>query len=297
MKYTGWFIYNGSLKLKKMDRLIQWMIKVGKQNDMKITPIKNNHIVTGVRNDELFLEPVDETIQHPEFVLFWDKDILLAKHLEKMGVKVYNSSESIYNCDHKSMTYQLLSQHKIKMPKTYFSPFVFSNRGIQDLSFLEAVHRQEKYPLVLKEAFGSFGQQVYLIENYEMLVKKVQEILPRPFVIQEYIYESFGKDLRINVVGDRVVGCMLRESTTDFRSNITLGGRGKKYTPTDEQQKLAVRATKALGLDFSGVDLLFGKNNEPIVCEVNSNPQLMSIYDYAGKNVLEDIFGYIKKDL
>ena len=115
-----------------------------------------------------------------------------------------------------------------------------------------------------------------------------------PLIFQEFIAESKGKDIRINMVGNQAVASMLRYNNNDFRANITNGGSMKNYTPTEEEIAVAQKVCKALNLDFGGVDILFGKNG-PIVCEVNSNAHFKNIFDCTGVNVADYIGEYIEK--
>ena len=131
------------------------------------------------------------------------------------------------------------------------------------------------WPIVIKEAYGSFGEQVYLANNLQEANRIIDRLGYKDFLIQEFIASSKGKDIRINVVGDKAVASMLRENKNDFRSNISNGGNGTNYSPKQEYINLAIKAKKALGLDFAGVDVLFGGNG-PIICEINSNPQFAS---------------------
>ncbi len=111
--------------------------------------------------------------------------------------------------------------------------------------------------------------------------------------MQENINTSMGRDLRVSIVGDEVIGVMLRTNPNDFRANITLGGQAVMYDAPTEVKELALKAHKALGLDFSGVDILFGKNEEPILCEVNSNPNFFSFENASGLNFAGLIADYI----
>ena len=114
--------------------------------------------------------------------------------------------------------------------------------------------------------------------------------------MQEYVESSKGKDVRIHVVGGKVVTAMERVNENDFRANITNGGSMKKYTPTKEQEKMAVKVCEKLKLDFAGVDIMFGKEGEPVLCEVNSNAHFKNIYDCTKVNVADEIMKFIKKD-
>ena len=148
--------------------------------------------------------------------------------------------------------------------------------------------------MVIKEANGSFGAQVYLAEDREKAEEIIRKIGFKPFIMQRLIKESYGKDIRVNIVGGKVICAMLRQNDDDFRSNISSGGKGEKITLTKAQEEIALTACKAVGAEFAGVDLLFGKDTM-LVCEVNSNPQFQSTLDYTGVNLADYIMEYIKE--
>lgn len=230
----------------------------------------------------------------PDFVLFWDKDVKLAKYIENMGIKVYNNSESIKVCDDKSLTYISLKNKNIKMPKTIFSPLLYFHNIYEENEFLDFAMSHLQFPFVFKECFGSFGKQVFLVNNKTELIEHIKQIDGRPFIMQEFIKSSFGKDLRVYVVGDKIIGAMLRENKNgDFRANIEIGGIGKIYNLNQSQEKMALDVVKELNLSFAGVDLLFGENNEPILCEVNSNAYFTHFNKILNTNVADYIFDYI----
>ena len=237
-------------------------------------------------------------VEEPKFIIFWDKDVLLASHLEKMGYRVFNSSTAIKNCDHKGLMHLVLSNNSISMPKTIISPMIFDYL-LNSEDYLINCYEALGESVIIKEAMGSFGMQVYLINNREEFINKVKDLNKNKidFIIQENIKSSFGKDIRVNIIGDKVIGAMLRTSERDFRANISQGGKGTLVELNKEQEEIALKAHKVLGLDFSGVDLLFGENNKPLLCEVNSNLNFLSfekIYGKGfGKKILEYILGEI----
>src|SRR5699024_2203299 len=100
-------------------------------------------------------------------------------------------------------------------------------------------------------------------------------------------------DKRIQVVGDEVVTAMKRKSATDFRSNITAGGTMNPYSPTSMEEDVAIQASQAIGAHFSGDDLLLGSNNEPIVCEGNSNAHIRKCDDCTGITAAVDTIKYV----
>lgn len=294
----GWIIYSGTLNIKKIDDLVDLFIIEGKKLNIEIDKIKNTELLPIYNNegkpDLIYLKKVKE----PNFIIFWDKDIFLAKHLENMGYRLFNSSSAIDYCDDKCLMHLMLSNKNISMPKTIISPMIFNYDNIND-DYLIEVFNIFKNKVVIKEAKGSFGMQVYLIEEREAFINKIKELNKRNvrFIIQEKVEASFGKDIRVNIIGNKVVGAMLRKSSSDFRANITQGGKGEIVVLTKEQEELALKAHKTLGLDFSGVDLLFGKDNKPILCEVNSNLNFLSFEKLWGKSFGREILKHIIGEL
>ncbi len=283
----GWLIVNNFVNSEK---------STGLRNMLLSSAEKQGITLELKRTGELNI-PIGEGYGSlPDFAVFWDKDINLASRLESLGLRLFNSSRSIALCDNKVLTYMELAEKKLPFPVTYASPKTYKGIGYNNMDFVENACNALGYPVVIKEAYGSFGQQVYLAENHAEVCNIVDKIGSREFVIQHFVKESRGKDVRINVVGDKVVASMYRYNDNDFRSNITNGGNMKEYKATAEQERLAVDACKALGLDFGGVDVLFG-NEGAVICEVNSNPHFKSTYDCTGIDMSEHILSYIKEQL
>lgn len=218
--------------------------------------------------------------ERPDFVLFWDKDIMLAKSLERLGLPVFNSSEAIRKCDNKAETYIALSGD-FKQPKTLIAPMTFFRSDFTE--FVDGAVKILGLPLVFKECYGSFGEQVFLCRTKEEIISHISE---NPFILQEFISGANGADIRIEVVGGRAVCAMRRENKNDFRANITNGGMAYPYEPTEKQCEIAVDACRALGLDFGGVDILC----DDILCEVNSNAHIMNMMNSTGVDIAPMIF-------
>ncbi len=231
----------------------------------------------------------------PDFAIFWDKDVYLAKQLEGAGLRLFNSAEAVLLCDNKALTALQLAGHQVPAPRTILSPKTFEGMGYLDLSFLDAAQRALNYPMVIKECYGSFGQQVYLAHDRREAEEIIDKMGYKDFVMQEFIAHSQGRDVRINVVGGRVIASMLRYNDHDFRSNITNGGSMAPFPPSAAQEKAALDACAALGLDFAGVDVLFGENDHPLICEVNSNPHFKSTLEATGVDLSRHIMRHIRE--
>lgn len=222
-----------------------------------------------------------------DFVLFWDKDINLARRLEKEGKPVFNSAASIEKCDDKARTYiELLGV--VPQPKTIIAPKTYFKADFSQ--FIESAVHKLGLPVVFKECFGSFGEQVFLCRTIEEVLSHITE---RPFILQEFIKESAGHDKRLEVVGGKVVAAMERFNDCDFRSNITNGGIMKLCIPSESECKTAVKACERLGLNFGGVDIL----NGGLVCEVNSNAHIINIMKCTNIDIAAEIFREIKRNV
>lgn len=288
----AWLIVNEFLNSNKFSEHTLWMEEAAKEQGIEMLTMTNAQCLVILSSDMRLRQ------RQPNFVLFWDKDIRLAMFIESFGIPVFNSAESIANCDDKSKTHLILQRKHIPMPKTVLAPMTYQNIGYTNLHFLETVIKELEFPMVVKECFGSFGAQVYLAQSQDDLVQLVNVIGAKPMLFQEYVKESAGRDIRLQVVGGEVVATMYRYSEDgDFRANITNGGKMKPYEPTQEEITLAIQCCELLNLTFGGVDLLFGKDNQALVCEVNSNAHFKNIYDCTKVNVAQKIMEYIVKVL
>lgn len=280
----AWLVVNTFMKTVKFDNLYQMLSIAFKKHNVDL------EVKTA---SDISLEVGKRIKNKPDFAIFWDKDIYLAQRLESEGIKLFNSMKSIALCDNKIFMYQELAKNHVRIPRTFVAPKTFEGLNYTSREFVNQVVEEIGLPLIIKEAYGSFGEQVYLANSIEEANKIIDQIGYKDFLMQEYIANSKGRDIRINVVGDEAVVSMFRENQYDFRSNISNGGIGKKFEPKKEYIDLAIKAAQALGLSFAGVDVMFGDNDEPIICEVNSNPQFASTLTYTGVNLAEYIADYI----
>lgn len=287
---TGILIVNEFLHSNKFNEIHEWLLKAAKVQEIELGLMTNAELCIDIQDGS--------KKKLADFILFWDKDVKLAYYLEQLGFRVFNSSKAISICDDKALTHLTLMNSGIPMPRTIIAPKTFDNIGYTNYKFLETIADTIGFPMVVKECFGSFGQQVYLVHDNKELLSRVQQCGVKPLIFQEFIESSFGRDIRIQVVGTQVVASMYRYSNNgDFRANLSIGGDMKPFEPTKEQSELAIKCCEMIGLDFAGVDLLFGENDTPIVCEVNSNAHFKNIYDCTGVNAAEEIMKYIKYKL
>ena len=227
-----------------------------------------------------------------DFILYLDKDPYIADALEKEGYRLFNKSSSIAICDDKMKTYLALKNKGINFPYTESAPLNYTE--IIDKDYLKIISTNMGFPLIIKTNYGSLGKGVFLIKDSEELEKMEQKLIHVPHIFQKFINSSFGQDFRIITIGGKYVAGMKRISKNgDFRSNIALGGEAQIIPIENPYIEMAEKVSQLLELDYAGIDILIGNNNEPIFCEANSNAFFQGIEKYSGVNIAREYAKHI----
>lgn len=213
----------------------------------------------------------------------------VVRQFEMQGVFTTASSIAINRSRDKLRSMQILARAGVDIPKTVFS---------RETAELEDIIQQVGgAPLIIKVARGTHGNGVVLAETKKAAEAVMQAFYVESvnFLVQEFVKESAGTDIRAIVVNGKVVASMKRQSLDDdFRSNIHQGGEGTAIKLTDEERKTAQKAAKAMGLPFCGVDMMRSERG-PLVLEVNSSPGF-SVEKVTGRNVAEKVIDYIEQN-
>lgn len=209
----------------------------------------------------------------PDVVVMRGYNFPLSAKFESEGVKVVNGTRPMELCRDKIATAEVLATKGIPAPRTVVYREGYPEWGVLQCEF-------SRKPVVMKLSYGSKGEEVFLLESegdYCEAISRCKQSAPllpgsRP-LFQEFISTSRGRDLRVWVIGDEVVGHTLRSNQNSFKSNFAQGGNALAVELPEAAAELAVRGAKALELDFAGVDILFGGGEFPefLVCEVNGN--------------------------
>ncbi len=225
----------------------------------------------------------DVVITRPSILSDVSLRISLIEQMELMGVRLFNSYESILKTKNKIKTMQILDHFGIPIPKT-----VVIHRP-EDLK--QAVKSVGGFPVIVKTPTGSFGAGVTIIESMRALQSVLLWNKPM-YLLQQYVKHSKGKDIRVFVVNGKVVGSMMRKAKKgEFRSNIELGGKGSAVEITEEEVNISLRSVQALDLNYGGVDIMRGKSG-PVVLEVNANPGFKELQQATGLDIAKSVAEY-----
>lgn len=221
-------------------------------------------------------------------VTFYASAIL--RQFEMMGVYPLNESVAISRSRDKLRSLQILSRKGLGLPRTSFAHSTKMTQNLIDLV--------GGAPLVVKLLEGTQGKGVVLAETNkaaESLIEAFREMHAN-FLVQEFVKEANGEDIRCFVIGDKVVASMIRRAKAgEFRSNLHRGGSAEIVKITPLERETAIKAAKAMGLNVAGVDILRSKNG-PSIMEVNSSPGLEGIEKASGKDIAKLIVEFIEKN-
>lgn len=214
----------------------------------------------------------------------------VVRQFEMRDVYTTAKSIAINRSRDKLRAYQLMAKAGVGVPKTVFAR--------ETADFEEVINLAGGTPLIVKVARGTHGNGVVLAETNKAAKAVMQAFYVEgvTFLVQEFIKESAGTDVRAIVVGSRVVASFKRQSLDDdFRSNTHQGGVGKPVKLTTEEERTAVRAARAMGLPVCAVDMMRSERG-PLVLEVNSSGSIKTPEQLTGRNVAEKIIEYIEQN-
>jgi ribosomal protein S6--L-glutamate ligase len=217
--------------------------------------------------------------------------LAVVRQFEMMGVYCLNESQAIARSRDKLRCLQILSRHDIGLPPTVFTRQADHING--------CIERVQGPPVVVKLLEGTQGIGVVLAESARAASSVIEAFhgLDQNILIQKFIREAQGADVRALVVGRRVVAAMGRQAIGgEFRSNIHRGGTARPVRISPEARKIALAATKVLGLRVAGVDLIESAEG-PMIMEVNSSPGLDGIQNITGVDVAGTIIEHIEREL
>lgn len=293
----GWIIYKHLPQDVKPETFeIKRLVEEAVRQEIDIRELAPEQFELIVTRDDRKSVMVDgDVLQLPDFVLprmgagtnYFG--LALIRHLERLGVRTFNSSQSIDTVKDKLYTQQILAEHNLPVPKTMLI------RSKVDVNLVE---KHLGFPVVVKTISGSQGSGVFLAENKSNFIDLLEMINAykenATMILQEFVESSRGTDLRVITIGGRAVAAMKRNSGSDsFKANYSRGGTVEPYEINPEMEWLALETSRLLNLDIAGIDLLFDGDHYKI-CEANSSPGFEGIESCCNVNISEEIYNFLR---
>lgn len=270
----------------KIDRLQEESKKMG----IKLDVFVNNGTLSVIKNNNIQIN-----LPKSDFIFYFDKDIYLARLLEKDGRHLFNKADFIKLCDDKMLTFIKCSNQGINMPKTLSGPLVYTDLKESNFEFLDTVIKELGFPMVVKKVYGSLGEGVYLVKDKDELVSLYKEIARNPIIFQQYIKSSFGQSIRVLIINGKVFGSFIRKNNYDFRSNYGGEASSKTLDNPERYERFAQEIANKLNIEYAGIDLLVLDDGSPILCEINSNAFFEEFEKVTGLNVAKAILEMVKE--
>ncbi|RFU65890.1 ATP-grasp domain-containing protein [Peribacillus glennii] len=282
MHEQGWLIYSKEDAARNMS-YIYWMIEEAGQMDMKLSLLFREDFSLGHLSSKLELFHQKKSVLLPSFAIVRTIDPFFTRQLELIGVRCFNSAFVSDLCNNKAKTHQFMAQLGIPMADTIY--------GNRDHFRREDVLLQ--YPYIAKEVSGRGGKQVYLIENekeeHELQGSPGKWILQKPAV--------YGKDVRVFIVGRKIIAAVLRESETDFKANYTLGGSASLYELSAEQKSLVEKIINVVDFGMAGVDFVFSEEGSFLLNEIEDVVGSRTLSALTDINIVREYLLHIKEEL
>ncbi len=270
----GWLIYSKEDAIKNKGYIDMYLEKCSAY-DMEIKLVYTEDLCIGI-SDGL---PCTN-MGRPDFVIVRTIYPLLNQHFETMNIPVFNNSKVSEICNDKARTYQYLSAHGIPILKTWFNK----------------ISKEEKqYPLVIKTCEGHGGTEVFWANDKIELDNILGQLTGRKLIIQEAASE-LGKDLRVYVIGTRIVAAMLRYNPTSFKSNYSLGGSASVYTLSQKETALVEKICSLFNFGLVGIDFVF-HNNDIYLNEIEDVVGARMLYANTDIDLVGEYLAYIRSRL
>ena len=260
---------------------------------IELEVLVNDGTLAVIRNSE-----IESHLPKCDFVIYLDKDIYLARMLEKLGYRLFNRADFIKLCDDKALTNIVCASRGIKMPDTIAGPLFYSPElKEENFKFLDTVIDELGLPLILKRVYGSLGLGVYLINTKEELIEAYKKHCYAPILFQKYVGSSYGVSARVIVIDKKVIGGFIRYNKTDFRSNYGDKSSSRPLKNGDQCFALAEHIANELNVEYAGIDFIFLETGEPILCEINSNAFFEEFEKVTGINVAKEFALMVKRKI
>lgn len=276
-KQTGWLIYNHE-DAAKNSGYIDWMLDEAKSLDLDLHLYYREDIQIGHRLNRLYVEHKRQPVELPDFAIVRTIDTFFTKQLEQLHITCFNSSFVSELANDKAKTHQYLTSIGILMSDTVYC---YGQPSADDMEF----------PFIAKDIHGRGGKQVYLIEHD----KDLKELPEAKWIVQKP--GVFGKDIRVFVIGQRIVAAVLRESSSNFKANYTLGGSASLYELSAAEKTLVEQVIASFDFGMVGIDFIFAEDGSLMLNEIEDVVGSRTLSALSDLNIVKEYLLFIKEKL
>lgn len=286
----AWLIYYRE-NARYNQKYIQFYIEEGIKLGIMFKLILVEELDFGIENDQLFIKYQGQSLVAPDFVISRAIYPLLSKHIEMMGIRVFNNSFVADICNDKAKTYQYLSKTGITMVDSGFYP----NNLVNDV--LLRLEAGKSY--VIKAVDGHGGSQVFLYDKGDQYANEQSDLenivngIGRSDIVVQPVVGQRHQDLRVYVIGDEVVGSVLRTAKEGFKSNFSLGGEVEFYDLSDDEKIIVDKIISQFDFGLVGIDFIIGDKGELIFNEIEDVVGSRMLYKTSHINIVERYLQYI----
>lgn len=281
----GWLIYNEE-DLKKNKFFAEKLVQYGKEEQLELIVLTKEELVLSVQAQRLSVQVRGKAVSYPTFVINRSRDAFIGRQFELMGISVFNGSKVTEICNNKAVTHQYMSTLGIPMMDSFLFDKRYMSLGDCTLT----------YPIVIKTLEGHGGNEVFKAECREVAEKILQEREEHKLLIQPMCQQP-GVDVRVFVMGDKIIQAMKRTSLNDFRSNYSLGGKVYPCELTNKQEEMVQKILKKLPMDFAGIDFILDEKDNFLFNEIEDVVGCRMLYAKTTIDAAKMYMTYIREVL
>ncbi|WP_042223326.1 ATP-grasp domain-containing protein [Oceanobacillus manasiensis] len=282
---SGWLIYNKD-KADENRSYIDWFLSEASQQNISLSLIYREDLTIGIKDNQPTTWWKGNMISFPVFAVVRTIDPFLSKHLEEGGCHVFNSSTVSEIANDKALAHLTIQRLDIPMLDSFFLKKEDTQNEVPPLD----------YPFVLKEPHGRGGSQVYMIED-EFMFKQSISYIHSDYMLVQPCNVQRGKDIRVFVVGKKIVGAVLRQSDSDFRANYKLGGSAELYLLNEQERIQIERIISYFDFGMVGIDFLLDEEGNLLFNEIEDIVGSRTLSAVSDINILQIYIQFIKDEI
>src|SRR5690625_1468967 len=277
----GWIVYDKSAASQN-ESDIQWFIDEATEQKIRLDLVLRENLDIGIVDGNYHLLHHGEKVCLPDFAIIRTVEPILQTYFDACNVLTFNSAQTSYLCNHKTLTHMEVNKLNIPMVSTYF----ISQATAPDNPPLP-------YPFIIKEANGRSGKQVHFVHNHKEWKQIIATVTTNDLLVQA-ANVKLGKDVRVFVIGNEIIDAVLRVNKHDFRANYSLGGSAYPYVLSANERSMIQKIIDHFDFDLVGIDFLISKQDQLLFNELEDVVGSRILSKVSKINLLEKYIIHIK---